>query len=267
MSESAQKTWLPLARSLAGEYAKSPVRCIAIAGAQGSGKTTLARILVQEFVGCGVRAVVCSLDDFYLARARRVELSRGVHPLLLTRGVPGTHDVELCLSVLDSVARAPTAMPQFDKGRDDRIERACWPIEGPADVVVIEGWCLGARAQPAADLVAPINDLERADDGDGTFRGYVNDALRERYRSLFERFDRLIFLRVPSFAAVRRWRAEQELQIEASRRMSAAQLERFTAHYQRLTQWMLVDMPGRADLTVTLDESHAIATQLTKRLS
>ena len=267
MSESAQNIWSPLACSLAEAYSAGAVRCVAITGAQGSGKTTLARILAHEFVSRGVRAVVYSLDDFYLERARRIELSRSVHPLLLTRGVPGTHDVELCVRVLDCVARAPTAMPQFDKGRDDRVEPSRWPVAGPVDVVVIEGWCLGARAQRAADLIAPVNDLERDEDGDGRFRGFVNDALRQRYRMLFERFDKLVFLQVPSFAAVRRWRAEQELQIEASRRMSAVQLERFIAHYQRLTQWMLVDVPGRADLTVTLDESHAIATRLTKRLA
>ena len=263
MSTSAQKTWSPLARALAADYCTSAVRCVAIAGAQGSGKTTLARILTQELMNRGVRAVVCSLDDFYLPRVGRLELSRTVHPLLQTRGVPGTHDVDLCVRVLDSVARAPTPMPRFDKGMDDRVERSRWPVEGPADVVVIEGWCLGARAQPAADLVEPINDLERNEDRDARFRGFVNDALL-RYQVLFERFDKLVYLQVPNFDAVLRWRAEQETQIEPSRRMTAAELTRFVAHYERLTRWMCIDLPPRADLTVVLDEAHGIATSRTK---
>ena len=238
--------------------------CVAISGAQGSGKTTLARILTDELVRGGVSAVVCSLDDFYLERARRVTLSQSQHPLLITRGVPGTHDVELCLRVLDSVTQRPTAMPVFDKGLDDRVEPSRWPIVGPVDVVVIEGWCLGARPQTPQALVAPTNELEREEDADGRFRRFVNDALGGRYQDLFERFDELIYLQVPDFDAVRRWRGEQELQIPERLRMSPSQLRRFAAHYERLTRWMREDVPARADLTVVLDGEHRIETLITK---
>ncbi|MCX7063588.1 MAG: kinase, partial [Proteobacteria bacterium] len=174
---------------------------MAIAGAQGSGKTTLARLMTDELHQVGIRAVVCSLDDFYLERARRVVLSQTVHPLLITRGVPGTHDIDLCLGVLDGVTRMPTAMPQFDKGPDDRLDPSRWPLAGPVDVVVIEGWCLGARAQSAADLGAPVNELERDEDPDGRWRRLVNDALALRYQALFARFDKLVFLQVPGIDA------------------------------------------------------------------
>jgi D-glycerate 3-kinase len=266
MSPSAQIVWSPLAHALAAEIAASAKRplCVAIAGAQGSGKTTLARGLTDELARAGIRAVACSLDDFYLGRAQRVALSHAVHPLLITRGVPGTHDVELCLRVLDGVTQRPTPMPVFDKGLDERIEPDRWPIAGPVDVVVIEGWCLGARAQPPERLTAPVNELERDEDPDGVFRRFVNDALGARYQDLFRRFDKLVYLQVPDFDAVRRWRAEQELQIPEQRRMDTAQLRRFTAHYERLTRWMIEDVPGRADLTVVLDRAHRIATWITK---
>jgi D-glycerate 3-kinase len=265
MSPSARITWLPLARSIAADFvaAAARPRYIAIAGAQGSGKTTLAEILTEQLVLSGVSAVACSLDDFYLERARRIELSQTVHPLLITRGVPGTHDIELCTTTLDGLTRRPTAMPKFDKGLDDRIERNLWPMAGVADVVVIEGWCLGARPQPVQDLVAPVNELERDEDSDGRWRRFVNGALAG-YRTLFARFDRLVFLQVPDFDAVRRWRAEQELQLPEEHRMSPAQLRRFTAHYERLTHWMLQDMPARADVTVVLDSRHAVETFVTK---
>ena len=261
MSRPAQiLTWLPLARTLAGQIvadAKRPLY-VAISGAQGTGKTTLARVLTDELVSTGVRAVACSLDDFYLDRASRMALEQSVHPLLRTRGVPGTHDVELCLRVLDDVVRQPTPMPMFDKGHDDRIEARRWPIVGPVDVVVIEGWCLGARPQPATALIEPVNALERDEDTDGRWRAFVNAALAGRYRTLFERIDKLIYLQVPDFAAVRRWRAEQEQQIAPTLRMDETQLHRFTAHYERLTCWMKEHMPAEADVTVVLDDAHGI---------
>ena len=172
---------------------------VAISGAQGSGKTSLAEILTEQLLLSGVSAVACSLDDFYLTRARRIELARTVHPLLITRGVPGTHDVDLCIHTLDDVTRSPTAMPKFDKGLDDRVERSAWPMAGFAEVVIIEGWCLGARPQPAADLVAPINELERDEDADGRFRAYVNEALG-RYQTLVRT---LRSARVPAGARLR----------------------------------------------------------------
>jgi len=268
MSTAAQITWAPLARSLALEIAGAAARpaYIAIAGAQGSGKTTLARLLSEELRRLGVHAVSCSLDDFYFEHARRVELSLSSHPLLITRGVPGTHDVDLCLRVLDDVTRVPTSMPQFDKGRDDRIDPSRWPRAGPADVVVIEGWCLGAHAQTAADLVAAVNELERDEDPDGRWRRLVNDALAGRYQALFARFDKLVFLQVPGIDAVRRWRAEQETELPQHQRMTAAQLRRFIAHYERLTSWMIEDVPRRADLTVVLDDAHRIERLITKPL-
>jgi D-glycerate 3-kinase len=259
-------TWLPVARLLADEILAAPTRpaCVAIAGAQGSGKTTLARVLTDELIRSGLRAVACSLDDFYLTRAERAALAQSVHPLLVTRGVPGTHDVELCLRTLDDVTRRPTAMPVFDKGLDDRIQRSQWPVAGPVQVVVIEGWCLGARPQPPGDLVAPVNDLERDEDADGRFRRYVNDALAHRYQDLFEQFDKLVFLQVPGFDAVAAWRGQQELQIPRANRMTQDRLRRFVAHYERLTRWMLEDVPTRADLTVVLNQSHGIERSITK---
>jgi len=266
MSQSAQIVWSPLVRTLSDDIvaAAPQPRIVAISGAQGSGKTTLAGLLADDLEARGVRAMTCSLDDFYYPRARRVELSRSVHPLLITRGVPGTHDVDLCLRTLDDVRGAPTAVPRFDKGRDDRIEPAGWPVVGPVDVVVLEGWCLGARPQGDAALAEPINELERVDDADGCWRRYVNAQLADPYGALFARFDRWIYLRVPDFSAVLRWRGEQELAVPADRRMDAVRLERFVAHYERITRWMLDDAPSRADATVVLDDRHRIANVVTR---
>jgi D-glycerate 3-kinase len=266
MSESAQIVWSPLVGMLSDAVVTSSPRprVIAISGAQGSGKTTLAALLSAALAERGVRATTCSLDDFYYPRAARIELSRTVHRLLLTRGVPGTHDVELCLRVLDALRVAPTAIPRFDKGLDDRVDAAQWPVVGPVDTVILEGWCLGARPQSDAVLATPLNDLERIDDADGRWRRYVDAQLAHRYRALFDRFDRWIYLRVPDFAAVLRWRGEQELAISPERRMDAARLSRFVAHYERVTRAMFVDTPAEADVTVLLDDRHRIANVVTR---
>jgi D-glycerate 3-kinase len=259
--------WSPLVQALAAGIMAAATRpkLLAISGAQGSGKTTLTRLLTAELVRHGVRAVSCSLDDFYLTHAQRAELAQRVHPLLITRGVPGTHDVALCRTTLTRIAHEAVRLPVFAKGLDDRCAESAWPLAGPADLIVLEGWCLGARPQGAAALVAPINALERDEDPDGRWRAFVNAALDGPYRTLFGGFDALIYLRVPDFDAVRRWRGEQELQLPPAQRMNPAALLRFISHYERLTRWMLHDVPDRAHVTVALDSDHRIDDTVTNR--
>ncbi|MBM4200974.1 MAG: hypothetical protein FJ189_06780, partial [Gammaproteobacteria bacterium] len=97
---------------------------VGISGAQGSGKSTLARLIALILSrACGFRVARLSIDDLYKTRAERRELARTVHPLLLTRGVPGTHDTELGLDVIDALRRATerqaTLLPRFDKATDE----------------------------------------------------------------------------------------------------------------------------------------------------
>ncbi len=259
------RAWAPLLEVLTSHIAATAPRqqLWAIAGAQGSGKSTLTRLLVGALNLRGITAVGCSLDDFYLTHAQRAVLAETVHPLLATRGVPGTHDVALCAATLAALHHAPTPVPQFDKGHDDRTARAAWPERGPAQVVVLEGWCVGAAPQPAAALAMPVNDLERHDDADGRWRGYVNAALAGAYATLFARVDALVYLQAPDLDSVRRWRAEQELQLPAARRMTPQQLTRFIDHYERITRWIFEDMPPRADVTAQLNRGHGIETVVT----
>ncbi len=217
--------------------------------------------LAQALTAIGRRAAVLSLDDFYLRKSERAALARDVHLLLATRGVPGTHDIGLMRRTLarlhDRHRVAPTIVPAFDKIEDDRVpERECPHVQGPIDIVLVEGWCVGARAQPARDLVAPVNELERLEDPDGGWRGHVNQQLRGRYRRLFAKLDLCVLLCAPSFEIVHEWRAEQEAGLPsrsgAHSRMRGAELERFISHYERLTRWMHRSKP--ADLVIELDE-------------
>jgi D-glycerate 3-kinase len=238
---------------------------VGLCGAQGSGKTTAASVLVELLARHNLPATALSIDDFYLPRAARAELAQRVHPLLVTRGVPGTHDVELAQATIDSLAgEEPTLIPVFDKARDDRLPRKDWrEATGRQRIVILEGWCAGARPQPAGDLVAPLNALEREEDSLGTWRHYVNTALIGPYRELFDRLSPLVLLAAPSFDVVRDWRGEQERKLrervtraggDTGRIMDEAQLLRFISHYERVTRHILAEMPARADHLISLDQ-------------
>lgn len=239
---------------------------LGLCGAQGSGKSTLAAGLQALMENEGRRTAILSLDDLYLDRAARARLADRVHPLFRTRGVPGTHDVTHGIAICDAVkSGAPVLLPRFDKGRDEPSADG-EAIAGPIDLLIFEGWCIGARPQSEADLAAPLNALEREEDPDGIWRHHVNRQLHGPYAELFGWIDRLVLLAAPDFAVVRRWRGQQEeaLRMEqgdaASRAMDAAQLDRFVQHYERLTRHILVEMPGRADLPLPLDGDRQLRT-------
>ena len=230
-----------------------------IGGGQGAGKSTLAAQLVLAAEALDRRAISVSLDDFYLTRSERQRLGEEVHPLLATRGVPGTHDLTLACTTLDGLLEpGQVQVPVFDKSVDDR-DPAARAVSGPFDLVVFEGWCVGAAAEPEGRLQDPINTLEREEDREGRWRNYVNHTLADDYPELWRRLQKLLFLKVPDLAAVIRWRTEQEQAHPSSRRMPAEAIERFVAHYERLTRWMAEAMADRADLLAILDNEHRLA--------
>ncbi|MCE2843309.1 MAG: kinase [Novosphingobium sp.] len=235
---------------------------IGVAGAQGSGKSTLVRDLAVRLGAEGLRVATLSLDDLYLTKAERQTLARDIHPLFATRGVPGTHDVPLGLGTIAALARGQVVpLPRFDKGQDDRAPRGDWPV-APADtqVLLLEGWCLGAAPQPEAELVRPVNMLEAAEDPDGTWRRTVNAALAQDYPALWERIDHMVFLAAPDWPVVAEWREQQEAELRqhAPGAMSPEQVTRFIQHYERLTHWMLTELPERAGLTLRLDRQRRV---------
>lgn len=249
--------WQPLATRIARLPASRAPLVIGINGAQGSGKSTVCKFLEALLARRQIRAVTLSLDDLYLTKAERQTLAQEVHPLFATRGVPGTHAVAMGLDIVeDMLAGRPLELPRFDKRTDDRAEQS-ERITGPVDVLLLEGWCVGAKPQTAEALAEPINDLEREEDPDGLWRGLVNHWLSEDYGKLFDQVDLLVMLKVEDFAAVRRNRAVQEAKLRAADPdapgvMDAKALDRFCAHYERLTRHMLAEMPERADVVIEI---------------
>jgi D-glycerate 3-kinase len=273
--EQAQNSFIPFVESLRpllGVQKRVPV--LGIHGSQGSGKSTLAEFMYWYLhEGDGLNIALLSLDDFYLTLAQRQQLASSIHPLLRTRGVPGTHDVSLALATIaklrslrsDQVLR----LPRFDKARDDRSPQSSWPkVRGPIDLIVFEGWCVGASPQMPTELESAINDLEQCEDADSEWRRYVNTCLAGDYQTLFAELDYLLMLRAPSFHCVADWRGEQEQKLAQRQQsgastpglMDSAAIQRFIQHYERLTTHCLNTLPASADCVMSLGSHREILT-------
>lgn len=239
------------------------VRVLGISGLQGTGKSTLATQIVTAAGARGLRTAVLSLDDIYLDHDARARLAREVHPLLATRGPPGTHEIALGAAVLDAVrAGRPVRLPRFDKLGDRRLPETEWPTVEALDLLLFEGWCVGTPPEPAAQLVEPVNALERDEDAAGTWRRCCNAALARDYPPLWAAMDRLLFLQPPGFEVVFDWRLQQEQTLQAAAPgragMDAAGVARFVQHYERVSRQALRTLPDRADVVVTLDAQRRV---------
>jgi len=232
---------------------------IAVVGAQGCGKTTLARAAAERFGAAQV-----SIDDAYLTRAEREALARDVHPLFVTRGPPGTHDLGLLQRLIDALSAAgpgdEVRIPGFDKRGDDRRPVEDWRVcRGRPSAILIDAWCLGALPQEAAALTDPVNALEAEFDPDGGWRRAVNGFVGGAHAEFAARFDAVLFLRAPSFDVVLDWRCQQEAgllgiapaDLPAAER---ARLADFIQYFERITRRML-EGGVTADVIVQLDRN------------
>lgn len=269
----AEKCYLGIAADIAAHQksAKKPI-LLGINGAQGSGKSTLADFLVFVLTKhFQINSVALSLDDFYLTRATRMQHADTVHPLLSTRGVPGTHDVQLAIKIITTLKAGctPVSIPRFNKAIDDRSDQQD-VVNEPVDVLILEGWCVGSLPQTKQALLKPVNVLETEQDTDGAWRNYVNTQLAQDYQTLYGLIDQLIMLKAPSFDCVYQWRLEQEEKLRTNTQgeahqhvMSPQQVHDFIQFYQRLTEHNLKTLPDKVDYLVELDADRNI-TQMRK---
>lgn len=235
-------------------------------GAQGSGKTTLARAAAIAF-----DAVQISIDDVYLTRDEREAMARQVHPLFVMRGPPGTHDLDLLQELIDRLSTAEstdeTLIPDFDKRGDDRRPAAHWRrYLGRPRAILIDAWCLGAVAEDEAALTQPINTLEAGRDPDAVWRSEVNRRLATDYAEFTERFDAILFLKAPNFDVVLDWRCQQEADLlgVSPANLSAAERDRladFIQYFERVTRRMLAG-GVEADAVATLNHQRRVTNLL-----
>ncbi|MDB9739093.1 uridine kinase [Candidatus Pelagibacter sp.] len=243
---------------------------IGLAGGQGSGKTTISSILtliLKKYFKLNVFKV--SIDDFYKTRKDRKSLSKNKHPLLMTRGVPGTHDVDLMLNFFKKIKNKnfkSLQIPKFNKAIDNRCQKNLWyKIKTKPDVIIFEGWCVGARPQINSQLKKPINSLEKVYDQRAKWRTYVNNQLKNKYKTLFNQLDGLLYLKAKNFSLLREWRLKQERKLWVQTKnkknikiMSSGDVLNFMQTYQRITQQMFKDAVKSSSVIMNLNINHQI---------
>jgi len=263
---SFKTVYLPLAKWIESKQGAGPV-IIGLNGAQGSGKSTVSKLLVIVLEKNFNKSVLhLSIDDLYLSRDKRLARANAIHPLLKVRGVPGTHNTDLVIEILKNIKTSSDTeipVPVFDKRIDDLLLEKHWHIiEKNIDIVLFEGWCVSAKPQTKVQLSAPVNLLEEKEDADSAWRSYVNKQLSSQYKEWFSYIDYLIMLKVPAMESVYEWRKLQERKlIQSSQQnkkyaMSAQQLKKFIMYFERITRQCLDEMPTRADVLLHINKDH-----------
>ena len=260
--------YIPIARMIHKSYLKNKrTNIIGLTGGQGSGKSTISKILkiiLKE--NYNLNTVIFSIDDFYKTLKERESMSRKVSPLFLTRGVPGTHDTQMllkCLLKLKKTNFQKLQIPKFDKSIDDRVPKNKWQkVNKKPNIAIFEGWCVGAEPQKKMDLLVPINTLEKDKDKKRIWRNRVNQELRNKYNKIFRLIDKIIFLKVPSFKHVYKWRFLQEKKLKITSKgkktMTNLQIKSFIMFYERLTKHMLITLSQKAEVMVKIDNQHRL---------
>ena len=234
-------------------------------GSQGIGKSSFINIIsktIEKFYD--KKILLLSLDNYYLSKKQRLLLSTKIHKLLVTRGVPGTHNIkELVKNVKQfNQEKYPITTPLFDKLIDDRI-KFNKTIKTKCDILFLEGWCCGSSEIPKKFLYKNINNLEKINDPKNQWRNFYNKKLKNEYKKLFKLFDELIFLKTSSFDNVYKWRLKQEITNQSKnkrlKRMSANEIKVFIQHYEKITKWMIKDLNKKAQIVIQFEKNHKIS--------
>ncbi len=264
------KFYLPISKMINKEYfKKKETKIIGLTGGQGTGKSTISNILkiiLQE--AYKLETVIFSIDDFYKTLNERKIMSKKINSLFLTRGVPGTHDTKRllkCMKYLKKNKFKKFNIPKFDKSTDDRSPRSKWlQVKRKPNIVIFEGWCVGVSAQKNKDLKSPMNKLEKYQDNKKIWRKKVNFELKNDYNKIFNLIDKLIFLKVPSFKYVLKWRLLQEKKLritsKGNKTMNDKQIKNFVMYYERLTKHMLKTLSKKANTVISIDDKHRLKT-------
>ena len=243
---------------------------VGLAGGQGTGKTTtssIIKIILEKYFKLNV--VKISIDDFYKTRKERILLSKKIHPMLLTRGVPGTHDINMMLNFFKKVKNKKFKsfqLPNFNKAIDDRFAKKYWyNIKKKPDVIIFEGWCVGAKHEKKSSLNKAINSMERIKDPKKVWRKYVNHQLKQKYKDLYSQLNCLIYLRAKNFSLLQKWRLKQENKLWLKSRknskhkiMNKQDVISFMQTYQRITENMFKKMTKHASILINLGSDHQI---------
>jgi len=267
--KSLKKIYIPISFWIENKYKKKGrTLFLGFSGGQGSGKTTVTKIIkiiLKKFFKRKIH--VSSIDDFYKTLKDRNKMSHTTHPLFKTRGVPGTHDINLIKKFFYFIKKKKfkkTKLPKFDKSMNDRLKKKYWfNIKERPEIVILEGWCVGAKPQSNFLIKKPINILEKYEDNDLKWRKYTNEKLKKEYKKLFAMIDHFIFMKIPNFKMVFKWRLLQENKLRKKlhsnkKIMSYNEIKRFIMFYERITLQMMKDLSKSASIIMSLNKNHEI---------
>ena len=261
---------IPISFWIAKKVEKKKPYIVGLSGGQGTGKTTISSIIsiiLSKYFKLNVFKI--SIDDFYKTREERFLLSKKEHPLLMVRGVPGTHDINIMLDSFKKLKRKKfksIKLPRFNKAIDDRYNKKLWySVKRRPDVIIFEGWCVGAKAEKNNTLKTPVNSLEKLNDQKLIWRRFVNKQLKSKYKQLYDQLNCLLFIKSKKFSLLRQWRIKQEKKLRLKKKrsnnlkiMSDKEIVNFMQTYQRVTQNMLKNVPKYASIILNLNSNHQI---------
>ncbi len=232
-------------------------KTLMIAGSQGSGKSTLSLQIKKYFKKYySKNVVILSIDDFYLSKHQRKLLAKKYKTNLFeTRGVPGTHNIKLLSQTIRNLKsnKFPLFLPVFDKVADNK--KKYQRKVNKADLIILEGWCVGSKPIDSNYLKKNINDLEKIEDSNLLWRTAYNKALLE-YQKVFKKFGYFIFIKIPNWKFVIDWKYKQELGLRSSNSNNQLKkkLYRFILFYEKLSKWMFLTSPSDCNVLITLDK-------------
>tara|TARA_Y100001970_G_C14189415_1_gene834451 strand:+ start:656 stop:1525 length:870 start_codon:yes stop_codon:yes gene_type:complete len=234
-----------------------------ISGSQGVGKSTLSillKIVIEKIYK--KKVMLLSIDNYYLSKAKRLKLAKKVHPLLVTRGVPGTHNIKKLYQDINQFNKQkfPISIPHFDKIKDDVTTKR--NKISNAQILILEGWFCGSLPIRTKYLYKNINQLESKYDHNKVWRKYYNSMLKNEYKKVFNMFNKKIYMKPPSFKYILKWRSLQENnnanKSNSKNFMNKDMLKKFIQHYEKITKWMMKTMPDKVDMLIKIDKNQKI---------
>ncbi|ANB11699.1 Tda10p [Sugiyamaella lignohabitans] len=267
----------PIAKYILGLYHKAFIEqenaqvrklplVIGISGPQGSGKSTVVAAVAKVLRSKNLNVVDFSLDDVYLTHQDQVALSNANpdNKLVSHRGLPGTHDVKLCLNVFDDLLQQkPTNTPRYDKsafqGQGDRSTNT-FPVKPYYDIVLFEGWCVGFRQLPES----VVEQIWKASTGPLSHHSldhvkFVNRALAQ-YDQIWSKFHALIQIEALDLNYIYEWRTQQEHDLiqKKGSGMTDAQVRQFVDGYMPAYELYLRTLQQTRSLAITLNRDRKV---------
>lgn len=245
---------------------------VGISGPQGSGKSFTTELVAQSLRSNGLGVVEFSLDDVYSTHDEQLLLRATGNPLVYNRGLPGTHDIQLCQDIFQSLkAEKHTELPSYDKslfqGEGDRAA-GTKPVDPPYDVILFEGWMVGFVPLSDAELESRRNASIYASQISLENLKLINSKLADYETKIWSLFDLFVQLEAKDLKYIYQWRQQQEnhlIQMKGTG-MTPQQVARFVDGYMpayELYEENLRRVPG-LHIKLNLDRAIEGVTEIQK---